>query len=150
MRSAKFSLSLFVTLLFCAASLCAQAVQITWVGQACFYISDGTATVVTDPPAANIGYPLPDSTSNVVTISHNHGDHDFSQGVKCTFTLVDGRPTTSRTEVNAGGLPFIQIPEFHDNTNGSARGPNTLVRWTQGGLQFAHMGDYGQDQLTPE
>lgn len=150
MRSGKFTLGLCVTLLFCAASLCAQAVKITWVGQACFYISDGATTVVTDPPAANIGYVLPDSTANVVTISHNHADHNFSQGVKGTYALVDGRPTTRRTEVTASGLPFIQIPGFHDNTNGSARGPNTLVRWTQGGLQFAHMGDYGQDQLTPE
>lgn len=150
MTPARSALGLFGALLFCTASLCAQSVKITWIGQACFYISDGTATVVTDPPAANNGYAIPDTTANVVTISHNHGDHNFSQGVKGTFTLIDGRPITRRTEVNAGGLPFIQIPGFHDNTNGSARGPNTLVRWTQGGLQFAHMGDYGQDQLSPE
>ncbi|MCU1324814.1 MAG: Zn-dependent hydrolase of the beta-lactamase fold-like protein [Bryobacterales bacterium] len=66
-----------------------------------------------------------------MTISHNHTDHNFSQGVKGTFTLVDGRPVTARTEVTAAGLAFVQIPGFHDNTNGSARGPNTLVRWTQ-------------------
>ena len=40
------------------------------------------------------------------------------------------------------------MPGFHDGTNGSARGRNTIVKWTQSGLRFAHFGDYGQSALT--
>jgi uncharacterized protein (TIGR03437 family) len=40
------------------------------------------------------------------------------------------------------------IPGFHDNTGGSARGQNTIMRWTQSGMRFAHFGDLGQEQLT--
>jgi len=50
--------------------------------------------------------------------------------------------------MSAAGTPFVLIPGFHDNTNGSVRGPNTIMRWTQAGLRFAHFGDYGQDELT--
>ena len=44
----------------------------------------------------------------------------------------------------------MAIVGFHDNNNGSARGRNTMVRWTQAGLTFGHMGDYGHDVLTLE
>jgi len=124
--------------------------SITWVGQACFVLgSEGGPTVVTDPPAPSIGYTLPAVTADVVTITHNHGDHNNSAGIGGKFTLVDGRPTTTRQELTAAGLPFVLIPGFHDNQNGSQRGPNTIVRWTQAGLKIAHLGDLGQEQLTP-
>lgn len=139
--------------LFCFA-LCAgaqaQGVRITWVGQACFYVqaADNPTTVVTDPPAASIGYPLPSLAADAVTISHNHTDHNNSAGVGGNFTLVDGRPVTSRQEISVASVPFVLIPGFHDNQNGAQRGQNTIVRWTQGGLRFAHFGDFGQDELT--
>src|SRR4051794_29244055 len=123
--------------------------SITWVGQACFVLrSEGGPTVVTDPPAPSIGYTLPALSANAVTISHNHGDHNNSAGVGGNFTLVDGRPTTARQEVTAAGLQFVLIPGFHDNSNGSVRGQNTIVRWNQSGLKLAHFGDLGQEQLT--
>ena len=138
----------WVALAFVASGL-AQNVRINWVGQACFYIqTDGGPTVVVDPPAASIGYALPATTADVVTISHNHSDHNNSAGVRGSFTLVDGRNTRDRTETAAAGMTFVQVPAFHDNTNGSARGTSTIMRWTQGGLRFAHFGDYGQDALT--
>jgi L-ascorbate metabolism protein UlaG (beta-lactamase superfamily) len=67
-----------------SVSLHAQSLRISWVGQSCFYIqtSDGSAAVVTDPPAPSVGYALPDTSANVLTISHNHTDHNFSQGVR--------------------------------------------------------------------
>jgi uncharacterized protein (TIGR03437 family) len=123
--------------------------SITWVGQACFIVqSDGGPTVVTDPPVASVGFTIPPVTANAVTISHNHTDHNFSAGVGGNFTLVDGRPVTARQEMTAAGVPFVLIPGFHDNPNGTARGPNTMIRWTQAGLKMAHLGDLGQEQLT--
>lgn len=143
LRGVLYPVLLFV---FTAA---AQNVKITWIGQACFLVeTEGGPVVITDPPAANMGYPLPQTAADVVTITHNHTDHNNSAGVRGSFTLVDGRPTTERTEMNAAGLPFVLIPGFHDATNGSARGRNTIIRWTQAGLRFAHFGDYGQAALT--
>ena len=137
----------------CASAmiLAAQPVDlsITWVGQACFVLRTAAGpTVVTDPPAPSIGYTIPTLTADAVTITHNHGDHNNSAGVGGKFTLVDGRPTTARQELTAAGVPFILIPGYHDNTNGTTRGQNTIVRWNQAGLKLAHFGDIGQEQLT--
>jgi uncharacterized protein (TIGR03437 family) len=132
-----------------AASLEAQTTRITWIGQACFYVqTEGGATVVADPPAANVGYALPATPADAVTITHNHTDHNNAAGVRGTPTVVDGRPTTARTETTVAGVPFVLIPGFHDAANGAQRGPNTIIQWTQGGLRFAHFGDYGQASLT--
>ncbi|MGH9662145.1 MAG: MBL fold metallo-hydrolase, partial [Bryobacteraceae bacterium] len=126
-----------------------QSVRITFIGQATFYVqTEGGPTVVVDPVGGMPGYPLPATPADVVTISHNHGDHNNSAGVQGGFTLVDGRPTTERTEMPAAGMPFVLVPGFHDATNGSARGRNTIIQWTQAGLRWAHFGDYGQASLT--
>jgi uncharacterized protein (TIGR03437 family) len=141
------------TTLFCVFSAISGAqspnLSIQWVGQACFVLtSAGGPTVVTDPPVASLGYTLPSLNADAVTITHNHTDHNNAAGVGGKFTLVDGRPTTARQEMTAGGLPFVLIPGFHDNTNGTTRGPNTIMRWNQAGLKIAHFGDLGQEQLT--
>jgi len=142
-----FGLACFLTAL--AAVAPAQNVRITWIGQAGFVVqTEGGATVVVDPPAPAVGYPIPDVTADVVTVSHNHADHNYTQGVKGNFTLVDGRTATSHSEVMAGGMPFVMIPGFHDAQGGAVTGQNTIMQWTQGGLRFAHFGDFGQEQLT--
>jgi uncharacterized protein (TIGR03437 family) len=141
------------TTLFCVFSAISGAqspnLSIQWVGQSCFVLtSPGGPTVVTDPPVASLGYTLPSLNADAVTITHNHTDHNNAAGVGGKFTLVDGRPITARQEMMAGGLPFVLIPGFHDNTNGTTRGPNTIMRWNQAGLKIAHFGDLGQEQLT--
>ena len=122
------------TTLFCVFSAILDAqptnLSIQWVGQSCFVLtSPGGTTVVTDPPVSSLGYTLPSVNADAVTITHNHTDHNNAAGVGGKFTLVDGRPITARQEMTAGGLPFVLIPGFHDNTNGSTRGPNTIMRW---------------------
>src|SRR6266481_1144239 len=115
-----------------AASAQVTDLSITWIGQSSFILkTDGGSTVVTDPPAASVGYTLPPVTADAVTITHNHSDHNNSAGLKGSFTLVDGRPTTTRQEMAAAGTTFVLIPGFHDNQNGTVRGPNTIIVWKQ-------------------
>jgi len=143
---------ILASLLLAAACLSAQGVRITFIGQSCFVIEtgDGRPVVITDPPVASVGYALPAIEADVVTVSHNHTDHNNTAGVRGNFTTVDGRPVTVRREMTAAGMNFLLLPGFHDNQNGAARGANTIIRWTQGGLSLAHLGDFGQDRLSEE
>jgi uncharacterized protein (TIGR03437 family) len=126
------------------------SLTISWVGQSCFVLrSTGGPTVVTDPPVPSVGYALPPLTADAVTVTHNHTDHNNVAGVSGNFSLIDGRAASARQQMVAAGTTFIMIPGFHDNQNGAVRGPNTMIRWTQAGLNIAHLGDLGQDQLTP-
>ena len=112
--------------------------SITWIGQACFVLrAAGGTTVITDPPAPSIGYTLGNLTADAVTVTHNHADHNNVAGISGQFTLVDGRPVTARQQMTAAGTSFTLIPGFHDNQNGALRGPNTMIRWRQAGLEIA-------------
>lgn len=140
-------------LMFLALALSAAAqptdLTITWIGQSCFVLrTSGGPTVVTDPPVASVGYTLPALTADAVTVTHNHTDHNNVAAVSGGATIVDGRPVTARQQMSAAGTTFVMIPGFHDNQNGAVRGPNTIMRWTQAGLNIVHLGDLGQDQLT--
>lgn len=140
-------------LVFFALAFSAAAQQpdlsITWIGQASFILrTEGGPTVVTDPPAASIGYTIPAITADAVTITHNHPDHNNAAGVGGRPAIIDGIPVTTRSEIAAAGTTFVLIPGFHDNQNGAQRGANTMIKWTQAGLKIAHLGDLGQDQLT--
>jgi uncharacterized protein (TIGR03437 family) len=139
-----------IALLLLALCAAAQNVRITFVGQSCFVIEtlDKGPVVVTDPPPGNYGYYLPAQPADVLTVSHNHSDHNNTADIKGTPVLLNGHNITGRQEVTAAGMPFILIPGFHDNQRGAQRGVNTIIRWTQGGLSFAHFGDHGQAQLT--
>jgi len=43
--------------------------EITWFGHSCFRIKGKEATVVTDPFDEDLGYPLRNPTTDIVTIS---------------------------------------------------------------------------------
>ena len=114
-------------LVFFALAFSAAAQQpdlsITWIGQASFILrTEGGPTVVTDPPAASIGYTIPAITADAVTITHNHPDHNNAAGVGGRPAIVDGIPVTTRSEIAAAGTTFVLIPGFHDNQNGAQRG----------------------------
>src|ERR1041384_3968862 len=91
---------------------------ITWIGQSCFVLraSDGP-TVLTDPPSPSVGYRLPPLPADVVTVTHNHTDHNNVAAASGGALIVDGRPATQRQQMSAAGMPFVLIPGFHDNQN---------------------------------
>jgi hypothetical protein len=102
-------LTAFVFLAFSTAAI-GQNVRISWVGQSCFIVqSDGGPVVVTDPPSDSVGYSIPAIQADAVTVTHNHGDHNNTAGVKGNFQIVDGRTVGARTQMTAANLPFISI-----------------------------------------
>lgn len=112
--------------------------SIRWWGQACFTISDGTTTVLTDPFPADFGYRVPDVEPQVVLVSHEHRDHNSVEVVRGKPAVVRG---AGRHE--AAGLRFTGLASCHDDKGGAQRGQNTLFVWELGGWRLAHLGDLG-------
>ncbi len=115
--------------------------KIKWLGHASFLItSDAGIKIVTDPYATNerLAYDEIRESANIVLASHEHGDHN-------NVAAVGGNPEVVRgtLPVEIKGIKFNAIPTYHDNTEGSQRGKNTIFYFEVDGVRVCHLGDLG-------
>lgn len=115
--------------------------RIQYLGHSCFrLISDIGTAIITDPYDPDmVGLNMPKLSCGVVTISHNHRDHDFIEGVAGNPALLD-----KLVSVAADDVAITSIRTFHDNEQGKLRGENYVFCFLIDGLKVAHMGDIGQ------
>ncbi len=113
--------------------------KIKWLGHATFLItSDSGIRIITDPyePVKNLTYSRINETADIVTVSHDHGDHN-------AVAEVQGNPQVVRKTTGAKGIEFKGIPTYHDDARGSQRGSNAILCFEVDGVNICHMGDLG-------
>ncbi|NPV54417.1 MAG: MBL fold metallo-hydrolase [Firmicutes bacterium] len=114
--------------------------RLRWFGHACFMITSSSPEVriLTDPFDETVGYPVPSVRADIVTVSHDHFDHN---NVGC----VEGDPVVVKTpgRHEAKGVPVHGVSTFHDNQGGRKRGPNIVFVIGVDGLKICHLGDLG-------
>lgn len=113
--------------------------RIKWFGHACFLITTAEGIkILTDPFDESVPYPFPEEEVDVVTVSHEHFDHNAVGRVKGTPEVVRGLG-----EHTVKGVSIWGIPSFHDQKGGRERGRNTIFRLQADGITLAHLGDLG-------
>jgi L-ascorbate metabolism protein UlaG (beta-lactamase superfamily) len=112
--------------------------KIKWIGHACFLIEGETARILTDPYGEKIPYRPPDFTVDVITVSHEHFDHNAVERVKGTPVVLRGEGLH-----HASGISFHGIASFHDEEQGKKRGENTIFAFEVEDIHLAHLGDLG-------
>lgn len=113
--------------------------KITWFGQACFELAAaGSATIICDPYHPSTGYAPHPRRADIVTISHEHSDHNCLGWIEGTPVVVRGEG--ART---VKGVQITGLPSFHDGEGGTRRGPNTVFVIEADGLRVCHLGDLG-------
>lgn len=118
--------------------------KITWIGHSCFFIEGRDVKVITDPYDEHIPYKAPSFPADVVTVSHEHFDHNAVDRVPGSPAVVRGPG-----EHMAHGVQFTGIATFHDEEQGKKRGENTIFTFTIDGITLTHFGDLGH-MLSPE
>ena len=121
--------------------------DIYWYGQACFKIKGKTASIITDPFNPEfVGLKLPkDTEAEVVSVSHDHGDHNNVPAVTGEPILVQGPG-----EYEVKSVAVVGVQSYHDTQKGAERGKNTIYNFQIDGLNVVHLGDFGQEALTQE
>ena len=112
--------------------------EITWLGHSCFKFRGKQATVITDPYSPNLGYSLGKQTASIVTVSHQHPGHSFTEGIGGNPKLVTGPG-----EYEISNVLIIGVATFHDEDRGSKRGKNTVYLIEMDEIQICHLGDLG-------
>ena len=117
--------------------------NIRYLGHASFLItSDSGTKIITDPYVSALvagdgpGYAEIKETADIVTVSHDHGDHNNSAAIK-------GNPKVVRGTTEIKGIKFMGIPTYHDEALGKQRGSNTIFRLEVDGVKVCHLGDMG-------
>jgi len=113
--------------------------KIKWLGHATFTITSDTGTkIITDPYAPNerLTYGEIKESADIVTVSHEHGDHN-------NVAAVGGNPEVVRGTTEVKGIKFKGIPTYHDDAKGSKRGNNTMLCFEVDGVKVCHLGDLG-------
>jgi L-ascorbate metabolism protein UlaG (beta-lactamase superfamily) len=112
--------------------------EISWLGHSCFRIRGSHGIVITDPYPPETGYLLGKPTARVVTVSHQHPDHNYTQGIGNEFKIIS-RPG----EYEVSDVMIIGITTFHDAEQGKLRGKNTVFLITIDDISICHLGDLG-------
>jgi len=113
--------------------------KIKYLAHAAFLItSDAGVKIVTDPytPGGGIKHGEIKETADIVTVSHEHSDHN-------NVAAVGGNPKTVRGNAEVKGIKIRAIPAAHDSSGGSQRGKNSIFCFEVDGVSICHCGDLG-------
>lgn len=113
--------------------------EIKYLGHASFLIKTKTAKIVTDPfDPQMVGLKFPKVEAEIITISHQHQDHNRAD-------LVLGSPTVFDWpgEFEKMGVRIFGFKTYHDKEKGEKRGENIIFKIETEGVSLVHCGDLG-------
>ena len=116
--------------------------KIKWFGHSAFLITadDGTK-ILTDPYtpyAFGMEYKPIGETVDIITVSHDHADHNNTKSIPINPQILKGPGKHW-----AKGIDFHGVASYHDDKGGKERGDNTIFVFTVNGITFCHLGDLG-------
>jgi L-ascorbate metabolism protein UlaG (beta-lactamase superfamily) len=113
--------------------------RIRWLGHSCFLLTNERGiNILTDPFDETLGYHMTKEKINIITISHEHYDHNNTMGIK-------GKPVVLKRTVNRDThkIIFKGISSYHDSVYGKYRGENTIFVIKTDDMVLCHLGDLG-------
>jgi L-ascorbate metabolism protein UlaG (beta-lactamase superfamily) len=132
-----------------------RLMNVRWYGQSAFSLA-AEHTVFIDPFGPMDGLasrglefkyaPIEGASADLLLVTHEHGDHNVVEAVEGEPAVIRSLPGTHASPVGE----IVGVASEHDDLAGTRRGPNTIFRFTLGGLRVAHLGDFGQPALRPE
>ena len=113
--------------------------KIKWLGHAAFVISSIKGMkIFTDPyaPDERLSYGEINEPADIVTVSHDHSDHN-------NVVAVSGNPEIVREASDVKGIKFDSVLVSHDDAQGKERGSNTIFCFDIDEIRICHLGDLG-------
>ena len=111
--------------------------EIKWIGHSCFKLQGKSISIVTDPFGDEVGFAMPKTSCNILTISHDHFDHNNKAAVISDIVF------DAAGEFEFKGTRIKGIRTFHDDEGGAKRGSNIMFLLVIDGLKILHCGDLG-------
>ena len=115
--------------------------KIKWFGHSCFLLTSAAGfKLLMDPfkPESYLSYPRVLTDAAIVTVSHEHNDHNYLDDIA-------GKPEVLRGSLakQIEGIHIKGLSAFHDDARGKERGINTIFCVTMDDINVCHLGDLG-------
>jgi len=116
--------------------------KISWLGHACFLVETSQGTkIITDPYDKTVGYDPIGIEPDIVTVSHQHFDHNYTQEFR------EAKIFDKEGEFEEKGVKLKALLSFHDKEKGALRGKNLIFIIETEGIKVVHFGDLGTLEL---
>lgn len=114
--------------------------KLQYFGHSCFrIISEMGTTILCDPyDDETLTRPMTHIFADVVTLSHNHHDHNAVQNLLNNPAVLDVEIACAADDV-----AVKSYSTFHDEQGGALRGSNLVFTFNVDGLSVVHLGDIG-------
>lgn len=113
--------------------------KITWLGHSSFLFQDSKGRVLlTDPFDTTPGYEIYKGSPDIVTISHQHFDHNYTKELEGNYKVID-----KIGMFNICDIPIKGTPSYHDKDKGAKRGDNIIFTFKIDDYMICHLGDLG-------
>ena len=106
-----------------------STIKLTYLGHACFKVESDDYSIILDPYKGVNGFKDIEGECNEVLCSHDHFDHAYADKLNITKKKS---PFDVKT-----------IQSYHDDSNGSKRGFNTITILSKDNKKIVHLGDLG-------
>jgi L-ascorbate metabolism protein UlaG (beta-lactamase superfamily) len=123
-----------------------EVMKIKWYGHAAFLLTTDAGTrIIIDPYQSGafdgaLSYGKITDEADLVLVSHEHDDHNYTADIKGAFRTVKEEGT-----FEGKGVSITAISSFHDTSKGAERGENLIFVVEAEGVRVAHLGDLGHE-----
>lgn len=117
--------------------------DIHYLGHACFRLRGRDGIVLCDPYDSTTGLDLGRPTAHIVTVSHNHADHNNTAAVQPAHENVFVVNGPGEYEVR--GILITGVRTYHDKNQGTVHGYNTVYTIHIDDVVCCHLGDLGHE-----
>lgn len=117
--------------------------DIHYLGHSCFRLRGRDGIIICDPYDRSVGFDLGRPTAHILTISHEHPDHNNRAAVRPVrdkVFIIDGPG-----EYEVRGVLITGVRTYHDKEKGSQHGFNTVYVIHLDDVAFCHLGDLGHE-----
>ncbi len=125
----------------------AHALTLRWFGHAFFVVTSTDGVRVAMDPFGDIGYPVPEVAADLVTLSHEHGDHSAADRLAGSPAILrglePGGTDWNSISYDLRDVRITALPAYHDNVEGQDLGLNSIFIVETDGLRVAHLSDIG-------
>lgn len=123
-----------------------EEVTLQYLGHACFLLEANGLRILMDPFSPEVGYGTLNIETEIVTVSHEHMDHNYvaaSPGAKILRGLTLDGLGWDDVSYAEGEIYISSLPTYHDGAAGKQRGRNAAFVFDLGNLRLVHLGDLG-------